>query len=129
MAPARRAIEVSSDRLSEKDFFTSLRIPTARYRPFSTQAEMEQAAEELGYPCVAKTRRFGYDGKGQRVLENPEDAAGLADGTEMLLEAFEPFFHVAFRLCHESERRSAVRRVSRRLRVFVVSGWSRTGRW
>ena len=91
VAPARRAIEVSSDRLSEKDFFTSLRIPTARYRPFSTQAELEQAAEELGFPCVAKTRRFGYDGKGQRVLEKPEDAEGLADGTEMLLEAFVPF--------------------------------------
>ena len=91
VAPNRRAIEVSSDRLMEKDFFTSLKIPTARYRPFTSGAELEAAAEELGFPCVAKTRRFGYDGKGQRVLEKIEDAAGLVDGTEFVLEAFVPF--------------------------------------
>jgi 5-(carboxyamino)imidazole ribonucleotide synthase len=88
IAPARRAIEVSSDRLAEKDFFTDLKIPLARYRAFSSEDELRAVAEELGYPCVAKTRRFGYDGKGQAVLEKPGDVAGIKDG---VLEAFVPF--------------------------------------
>jgi 5-(carboxyamino)imidazole ribonucleotide synthase len=91
VAPSRRAIEVSSDRLAEKDFFTSLQIPTARYRPFGSQQDLESAAADLGLPCVAKTRRFGYDGKGQSVVEKEADLMGLADGTEMILEAYVPF--------------------------------------
>ena len=94
VAPARRAIEVSSDRLAEKDFFTSLKIPTARYRPFTTEGELKTAAEELGYPCVAKTARFGYDGKGQMVLDSEADIAvctAMSAGAPMVLEAFVPF--------------------------------------
>jgi 5-(carboxyamino)imidazole ribonucleotide synthase len=88
IAPCRRAIEVSSDRLAEKDFFTGLKIPLARYRAFVGDDGLRAAAEELGYPCVAKTRRFGYDGKGQAVLEKPTDVVGIEDG---VLEAYVPF--------------------------------------
>jgi 5-(carboxyamino)imidazole ribonucleotide synthase len=94
IAPSRKAIEVSSDRLAEKDFFTSLKIPTAKYRPFSTGAELENALDEIGFPCVAKTARFGYDGKGQMVLKKEGDqeaCLAMSDGAPMVLEALVPF--------------------------------------
>ncbi|MDQ2986048.1 MAG: 5-(carboxyamino)imidazole ribonucleotide synthase [Armatimonadota bacterium] len=102
VAPSRRAIEISSDRLVEKDFFTSLKIPTARYRPFSEADEFDGIIDEIGYPCIAKTRRFGYDGKGQMRLDGPQDRAAclaMAGEKPMVLEALVPFVRELSQIC------------------------------
>lgn len=92
--PPPRALEVSQDRLDEKRFFASLGIPTAGYAPISSLEELERAVTTLGLPAVLKTRRFGYDGKGQWVLRAPEDvplAWNALGAASLILEAFVPF--------------------------------------
>lgn len=96
--PPLAALEVGQDRLTEKDRFASLGIPTPGYRAVGSRAELERAVAELGLPAVLKTRRLGYDGKGQRVLRRAEDvdAAWAAFGpaierAPLILEAFVHF--------------------------------------
>jgi 5-(carboxyamino)imidazole ribonucleotide synthase len=92
--PPPRALEVSQDRLDEKRFFTSLGIPTPKYAPVSTRAELDRALADVGAPAVLKTRRFGYDGKGQWVLGEKEDAARAWEAlgaAQLILEGFVPF--------------------------------------
>jgi 5-(carboxyamino)imidazole ribonucleotide synthase len=71
--PPPAALEVSQDRLAEKQLFDRLGIPTTQYVAVDTRADLEQAVKRLGYPAVLKTRRFGYDGKGQVVLRGHDD--------------------------------------------------------
>ena len=71
--PPTAALEISQDRLAEKELFGRLGIPTTLYAAVDTRADLERAAARLGYPCVLKTRRLGYDGKGQTVLRSPAD--------------------------------------------------------
>src|SRR2546422_2612934 len=71
--PPPRALEVSQDRLDEKRFFTSLAIPTPKYAAVSSEAELARAVDAVGLPAILKTRRFGYDGKGQAKLRTRED--------------------------------------------------------
>jgi 5-(carboxyamino)imidazole ribonucleotide synthase len=71
--PPPQALEASQDRLTEKRFFRSLGIPTAAFAPVASLAELEQAVAQIGLPAVLKTRRFGYDGKGQMILRAPSD--------------------------------------------------------
>lgn len=73
--PPAEALEVSQDRLHEKDFFGRLGIPTPRYRPANSAEELTSALAEVGYPLVVKTRRMGYDGKGQLIARHPAEAA------------------------------------------------------
>lgn len=75
VAPPIRALEVSQDRLSEKRLFATLGIPTAPYRTVDSLAELATAIDELGGPAILKTRRFGYDGKGQARVEPGGDLA------------------------------------------------------
>jgi 5-(carboxyamino)imidazole ribonucleotide synthase len=94
LAPAPAALETGQDRWVEKEFFRSLEIPTPGCRAVASLPELERAAAELGLPAVLKTRRLGYDGKGQRVLRQPADlaAAWTALGSApLVLEAFVPF--------------------------------------
>lgn len=94
LRPTARALEVSQDRLTEKQFLNRIGIRTAPYRAIDSERELAQAGEALGFPCVAKTRRFGYDGKGQTILRGPADVAGAWGrlGTHRsILEAFIPF--------------------------------------
>jgi 5-(carboxyamino)imidazole ribonucleotide synthase len=72
--PPPRALEVSQDRLPEKQFFERLGVPTAAFAPVSSEDDLTRALERLGFPAVLKTRRFGYDGKGQALLRNMQDA-------------------------------------------------------
>ena len=72
--PPPGALEVSQERLAEKRFFRSLGIPTPPFAPVDSEAEFRAAVRDLGLPAVLKTRRFGYDGKGQAVLRTPADA-------------------------------------------------------
>ena len=92
--PPPRALEVSQDRLLEKDTFGSLGIATAPYRAVDDRATLHAAVDELGLPAVLKTRRGGYDGKGQAVLRSSVDL-GVAwerlGGVPLILEGFVPF--------------------------------------
>ncbi len=72
--PPPEALEKAQDRLVEKSFFQDLGIPTPPFVRVDTWAELEQAIEQIGLPALLKTRRFGYDGKGQYTLSKAEDA-------------------------------------------------------
>jgi 5-(carboxyamino)imidazole ribonucleotide synthase len=63
--PGARALAVTQDRLSEKNFVADLGLAVAPFRSVDSLADLEAAVAALGRPCVLKTRRFGYDGKGQ----------------------------------------------------------------
>jgi 5-(carboxyamino)imidazole ribonucleotide synthase len=92
--PGERSLEVSQDRLVEKDTFRSLGVSTPEYRAVSSRTELDAAAHELGLPAMLKTRRGGYDGKGQAVLRTFDDldAAWAQLGADpLILEAFVPF--------------------------------------
>jgi 5-(carboxyamino)imidazole ribonucleotide synthase len=71
--PPPRALYKSQDRMREKSMMQALAIPVAPFQPVSNRPELVAAVETIGLPCVLKTRRFGYDGKGQMVLRFQED--------------------------------------------------------
>jgi 5-(carboxyamino)imidazole ribonucleotide synthase len=92
--PPPEALEVAQDRLPEKQFFQSLGIPTPPFVPVDGPADLEAALRHIGLPAVLKTRRFGYDGKGQYVLRQPGDVSRaweVLDGRPLELEGFVPF--------------------------------------
>ncbi|MGL6075284.1 MAG: 5-(carboxyamino)imidazole ribonucleotide synthase [Fimbriiglobus sp.] len=92
--PPPMALEVGQDRITEKDFFRNLGIPTAPYKAVETRAQYDAAIAELGLPSVLKTRRFGYDGKGQAVIRTEaqaEEAWTRLSGRPLILEGFVPF--------------------------------------
>jgi 5-(carboxyamino)imidazole ribonucleotide synthase len=92
--PPRTALEVSQDRLSDKALFTKLRIPVAAHAAIDSKQQLVGAARKLGFPGVLKTRRMGYDGKGQFVVHNAAhlDTAWTAIGGEGLIyEKFQQF--------------------------------------
>jgi 5-(carboxyamino)imidazole ribonucleotide synthase len=92
--PPRQALEVSQDRLHEKALFTRLRIPVAGHAAVDSTADLARATRDLGIPGILKTRRLGYDGKGQYVIRNAADLdeawARLA-GTPLIYEKFQAF--------------------------------------
>lgn len=94
ISPPLRALAASQDRLAEKRLFTKLGIPTNDYAPVDSQRDLERAIARIGLPAVIKTRRLGYDGKGQRVLRTKQDAgnafAALGE-VPLLCEAYVPF--------------------------------------
>ena len=71
--PSPRALEVAQDRLSEKRLFTRLDIPVAPHAAVDDFAGLERAVAAIGLPGILKTRRLGYDGKGQAALRRPAD--------------------------------------------------------
>jgi 5-(carboxyamino)imidazole ribonucleotide synthase len=94
LLPHPRALEAGQDRLSEKKLFDALKIAVPKYAPVGSRAGLDAAVAHIGYPCVLKTRRLGYDGKGQAVLRSPADLAPAWArlGTQpLLLEAFVKF--------------------------------------
>lgn len=94
--PGREALRISQDRLTEKTFLRDLGLETASFADITDAASLDAAIAEIGTPAILKTRRFGYDGKGQARLKTPEDAAAaLADmnGAPSLLEGFVDFSH------------------------------------
>ncbi|MDB5985685.1 MAG: 5-(carboxyamino)imidazole ribonucleotide synthase [Nevskia sp.] len=94
LRPAPKALTAGQDRLGEKQLFQQLGIPVPRYAPANSLAELQQAAEHTGLPAVLKTRRMGYDGKGQARLRGAADfdEAWRALGAQaLILEAFVPF--------------------------------------
>ena len=73
IAPPLRALAAAQDRLTEKRTFELLGIATTRYAAVDSRATLDAAVKHIGLPGVLKTRRMGYDGKGQFVLRKPED--------------------------------------------------------
>jgi 5-(carboxyamino)imidazole ribonucleotide synthase len=68
ICPPIPALAAAQDRVSEKQLFEKLRIPTTRWRSVESREQLLKAAKEVGLPGVIKTRRMGYDGKGQAVV-------------------------------------------------------------
>ena len=94
--PGREALRVSQDRLTEKEFLTGLGLKTAPFAAVDSAEDMKSAIAEIGTPAILKTRRFGYDGKGQARIMKPGDTdQALADmaGAPAILEGFVEFSH------------------------------------
>ncbi len=91
LRPSARSIELTQDRLTEKNFLQEAGAPPAPYAPVASDAELDVALARLGRPAVLKTRRFGYDGKGQTVIRSDTDlpaARELAASAPCVLESF-----------------------------------------
>ncbi len=92
--PPPAALERSQDRLHEKALFSGLKIPVTPHAAVDSRADLEAAVRKLGLPGVLKTRRMGYDGKGQCVLRNAAQidaaCAQLGDGG-LIYEKFQDF--------------------------------------
>lgn len=89
-----RGLQTLQDRLTEKTLFSRLGIPTPAYQAVDSHEALVEALGRIGLPAVLKTRRFGYDGKGQYVLKAPTDAARAwreVGASPCLLERWVPF--------------------------------------
>jgi 5-(carboxyamino)imidazole ribonucleotide synthase len=87
-------LATTQDRLTEKSFVAACGLRTARFAAVNSPAELAGALAQVGRPAVLKTRRFGYDGKGQVTIHNgtdPEAAWRQIGGQPAILEAFVPF--------------------------------------
>jgi 5-(carboxyamino)imidazole ribonucleotide synthase len=94
LLPDRKILETTQDRLAEKDFVKQLGIGTADYADVSSAAALRAAIARIGLPAVIKTRRFGYDGKGQAIIRDGDDPDQVWEdlGTRSaILEVFVPF--------------------------------------
>jgi 5-(carboxyamino)imidazole ribonucleotide synthase len=92
--PNRRALAVSQDRLTEKAFLSEIGLNVAPYAAVDDAVDLAEAIAEIGTPAILKTRRLGYDGKGQARLTSPDDAeTALAamNGARAILEGFVDF--------------------------------------
>ncbi|AKC87469.1 5-(carboxyamino)imidazole ribonucleotide synthase [Pseudoxanthomonas suwonensis] len=96
--PNPRALAVAQDRLAEKTLFRELDIPVPAFAAVASRQELDQALATVGVPCILKTRRLGYDGKGQFRIRSLADAdaawqaLGAQAGTVgLIVEAFVPF--------------------------------------
>jgi 5-(carboxyamino)imidazole ribonucleotide synthase len=94
VAPGARALAVAQDRVEEKTFLNAHGAPTVAFAPASTPDEAVEAVVHVGAPALMKTRREGYDGKGQRWVEHAADAAAAftaLGGLPVIVEAACPF--------------------------------------
>jgi 5-(carboxyamino)imidazole ribonucleotide synthase len=92
--PPVNALEEAQDRLREKNLFKKLGIPTTEFAALGTAEEFDAAVKRIGLPAILKTRRMGYDGKGQWLLRTKEDvekARQALPKTPMILEKFVAF--------------------------------------
>lgn len=94
--PGREALRVSQDRLVEKEFLAGLGLKTAPFADVASRTDLDAAMETAGVPGILKTRRFGYDGKGQARIMEAGDADAAFDamaGAPAILEGFVDFSH------------------------------------
>lgn len=94
--PSPEALAVAQDRQREKEFLRKAGISTAPFIPIDTAADLPGAVAEIGLPAVLKTRRFGYDGKGQFVLNSPDQTSAAWEavrGAPSILERYIGFAH------------------------------------
>ncbi|MEC8025820.1 MAG: 5-(carboxyamino)imidazole ribonucleotide synthase, partial [Myxococcota bacterium] len=72
--PGRRALAITQERFEEKSFLSAAGIPVAPYACIDAEADVSSALKAVGLPAIIKTRRFGYDGKGQRLVRTADEA-------------------------------------------------------
>ncbi|MCX8048867.1 MAG: 5-(carboxyamino)imidazole ribonucleotide synthase [Methylohalobius sp.] len=92
--PPPAALEESRDRLLEKRLFQSLNIPTPKFIPIDSLEDLRHAPQVLGWPFLVKTRRLGYDGKGQKLIRTAADIEAAWEqlgGQALIGESFVPF--------------------------------------
>jgi 5-(carboxyamino)imidazole ribonucleotide synthase len=92
--PPVNALGASQDRLHEKTLFRELRIPTPEFAPVDSLEDLRKAVDKIGLPGVLKTRRLGYDGRGQSLLRSPDDVAtawSALGSVPLIYEAFVDF--------------------------------------
>jgi 5-(carboxyamino)imidazole ribonucleotide synthase len=92
--PGAKALAICQDRVLEKRLARELGARTADFATVDSLDELKIRIEQIGAPAILKTRRFGYDGKGQAVLRRPEDAEPAWEavkGAPSILESFVPF--------------------------------------
>ncbi|WP_144815573.1 5-(carboxyamino)imidazole ribonucleotide synthase [Aerolutibacter ruishenii] len=96
--PNPRALATAQDRLAEKTLFRDLGIPVPPFAVIDTREQLDAAVAEIGTPCILKTRRLGYDGKGQFRIKSPADIAAAWDAlgaqaakVGLILEGFVAF--------------------------------------
>ena len=96
--PAPRALAVAQDRLAEKTLFRECNLMTPEFQAVDTRESLDHALAKVGAPAILKTRRLGYDGKGQFRIKTLADAdaawatlGGQAQAHGLILEAFVPF--------------------------------------
>ena len=92
--PPVDALRHAQDRLDEKQLFVRLDIPLSGFHPIDTRGDLDAAAEKLGLPMVIKTRRLGYDGKGQFVVRERADldaAWGMLGTVALIAEQWVDF--------------------------------------
>ena len=92
--PPPDALRVSQDRFVEKTFFNSLEIPTPKFARVDSFNDLENATAEIGLPVILKTRKLGYDGKGQfliRTQDDMEHAWNELKSESLILEQFVDF--------------------------------------
>ncbi len=95
LRPGPEALRVAQDRLVEKEFLHSVGLATARYAPISRAEDVGPVVEAIGYPSIVKTRRLGYDGKGQLRLDDrsalPDDLFAQLGAVPLIVEGFVDF--------------------------------------
>jgi len=92
--PGPDVLRISQDRIAEKTFISGLGIPVPEFHPAGSLSELQEAVAQIGRPGVLKTRRFGYDGKGQTRIKDETllaDAWNAIGEQPAILEAFVPF--------------------------------------
>lgn len=117
--PNPRALAVTQDRLAEKTLFREIGLDTPVFVAVDSRADLDRAVAAVGCPAILKTRRLGYDGKGQFRITSPADvdaAWKVLGGAALILEAFVPF-----------EREISV--IATRSRDGEFSTWPLTQNW
>jgi 5-(carboxyamino)imidazole ribonucleotide synthase len=91
--PGANSLTISQDRLWEKQLFGRVGVPCAAFGDIETPGQLDEALARTGLPAVIKTKRLGYDGKGQRVVRSRDEAEqAVAElGDELIAEALVPF--------------------------------------
>lgn len=92
--PSPQALETAQDRANEKACFERLKIPTAAFGVVQSMREVRETLERTGVPAVLKSRRLGYDGKGQAVIRSREDIGSAwvkVAGAPSIVESFVKF--------------------------------------
>ena len=96
--PNPGALAIAQDRLAEKNLFRELGIPVPEFADIVSREDLDAAVEQLGTPCILKTRRLGYDGKGQFRIKSPADTelawsalGAQAASVGLILEGFVVF--------------------------------------
>ncbi len=91
--PGLKVLKAAQDRVLEKQCFKQLDIPTNQHHPINSDNDLEHACQHLGYPLIVKSRREGYDGKHQKIIQSEQDIKEFSgkDNLDLIAEEFISF--------------------------------------